>query len=39
MLSNKDTISMDDLIFGANMEKEGIFNKQKRGKVGFVAMQ
>ncbi len=38
-LSNKDIIDMDDLVFGANIEKEGIFNKQKRGKIGFVAMQ
>ena len=38
-LSNKDTISMDDLIFGANIEKEGIFNKQKRSKIGFFATQ
>ena len=30
---------MDDLIFGANIEKEGIFNKQKRNKIGFVAVQ
>jgi SpoVK/Ycf46/Vps4 family AAA+-type ATPase len=37
-LSNKDIISMDDLIFGARIEMDGMINKQKHGKIGFGAM-
>ncbi|OGW69258.1 MAG: hypothetical protein A2036_03940 [Omnitrophica bacterium GWA2_50_21] len=34
----EDTITMDDLVWAANMEKEGLFNKELHNKVaGFTA--
>ena len=38
-LRKQGILTMDDLIFGANMEKEGMFNKENsKGVLGF-AMQ
>lgn len=38
-LDKSDTLNMDGLLFGANIEKDGMFNKEKRNKIGFLAMQ
>ena len=38
-LNKSDTLDMDGLLFGANIEKDGMFNKEKRNKIGFLAMQ
>lgn len=38
-LNKSDTLSMDGLLFGANMEKDGMFNKEKRNKIGFISAQ
>ncbi len=38
-LDKKDTLDMDGLLFGANLERDGMFNKEKRNKIGFFAMQ
>ena len=35
---NSDTLTLEDLIFGANLEKDGMFNsKSQRGIIGFIA--
>jgi SpoVK/Ycf46/Vps4 family AAA+-type ATPase len=35
---NSDTLTLEDLIFGANLEKDGMFNpKSQRGVIGFSA--
>ena len=35
---NSDTLTLEDLIFGANLEKDGMFNvKSKRDIIGFIA--
>ncbi|OQA51277.1 MAG: ATP-dependent zinc metalloprotease FtsH 2 [Candidatus Omnitrophica bacterium ADurb.Bin292] len=37
-LRKEDTITMEDLVWGGNMEKEGLFNKETRkGSLGFTA--
>lgn len=39
-LDNKNTITMQDLIFGAEIENEGIFNKQNRKQqIGFSTIR
>ena len=38
-LRKQDMISMEDLVWSGNMEKEGLFNKaQRKGSVGFTAL-
>jgi AAA+ superfamily predicted ATPase len=35
---NSDTLTLEDLIFGANLEKDGMFNKDSRKRtIGFAA--
>ena len=39
VLRKQDVVSMEDLIWSGNMEKEGLFNKeQRKGSVGFTAL-
>ena len=34
---NRDTLTMEDLLFGANLEQEGLFVKENKSKIGFFA--
>jgi ATP-dependent 26S proteasome regulatory subunit len=38
-MEKRDFITMEDLVFGANIEKEGIFNKEKKQVVSGFAGQ
>lgn len=38
-LRKQDTVTMEDLVWGGSMEKEGLFNKERpKGSIGFAAL-